>query len=117
MAKKKSDGTETLPEPTQEATRSPGEGNGEKPKPRMSWQFPAAAGVNIEVALWPSAIKLQNGAEIEVLYATITRTYRDPQGQWQKGGGFRIAEIPVLIHALLRAHGFGLDSKEMTVPF
>lgn len=117
MAKKKTDEVEAPSEQTQEATKSPGEVNGEKRKPTTSWKFPAAAGVNIEVTLWPHTIKLQNGAEIEVQNATITRSYRDPQGQWKEGGSFRIAEIPVLIHALLKAHGFAMDHREMAPPF
>ena len=74
-------------------------------------------GVTIEVALWPHAITLQSGETIEVHNATITRSYRDAQGHWQRGGSFRVAEIPVLIHALLRAHGHALDSREQNCPF
>lgn len=82
-----------------------------------SWKFPTAIGVNIEVALWPHTIKLQNGLEIEVLNATIIRSYRDQQGQWKEGGSFRIAEFPVLLHALVKAHAFAINHREMTTPF
>ena len=90
--------------------------NGEKKRPAAAWTFPAVAGVTVDVALWPSTIKLQSGEEIVVYNATITRSYKDASGQWQKGGSFRISEIPVLVHALLRAHAFGLDAREMNCP-
>ena len=76
----------------------------------------AAAGVMVEVALWPHTITLHNGDTLEVLNATICRTYKDAGGQWRAGGSFRISEIPVLVHALMRAHGFALDQRELTCP-
>ncbi len=85
-------------------------------RPVASWKYPAAGGVTVEVALWPHTVTLQSGETIEVYNATITRSYRDAHGQWQKGGSLRIAEIPVLIHALLRAHGFALDAREQNCP-
>ncbi len=124
MARKKTELAEPTPVTTQEAPSpepapemAPAQnGNGEKRKVAVRWKYPAAAGVTIEVALWPHTIKLTDGSEIEVHNATITRSYRDQQGEWKTGGSFRAAEIPVLIHALMRAHGFAMDSRELTCP-
>src|SRR5437764_3254710 len=97
MAKKtKAAPAEELPgqtAPTAEAapTTSPGEaepvapapapeanGNGGAARrPAASWRYPAAAGVTVEVALWPHKITLQSGEEIEVFNATVTRSYKD----------------------------------------
>jgi hypothetical protein len=85
-------------------------------RPAASWKYPAAGGVTVEVALWPHTVTLQSGETIEVFNATVSRSYKDAQGQWQKGGSFRVAEIPVLVHALLRAHGFALDAREQNCP-
>jgi hypothetical protein len=103
-----------LAEPPPSSAVSP-QTNGTR-RPAASWKYPAAAGVTVEVALWPHTVTLQSGETIEVFNATVTRSYRDQQGQWQRGGSFRIAEIPVLIHALLRAHGFALDAREQNCP-
>jgi len=32
------------------------------------------------------------------------------------GGSYRISEIPVLVHALEKAHAFGLDAREQNCP-
>src|SRR5687768_14769777 len=79
----------------------PQNGNGTR-RPAANWRYPAAGGVTIEVALWPHTITLQSGEQIEVLNATITRNYKDQAGQWCRGGSFRVPEIPVLVHALMR---------------
>ena len=97
------------PAPTQPAT------SGQR-RPAASWKFPAAAGVTIEVALWPHTITLQSGETIEVYNATITRSYKDASGQWLKGGSFRISELPVLRHAIEVAHSYALNAREMNCP-
>src|SRR4051812_5421922 len=51
-------------------------GNGAR-RPVASWKYPAALGVNIEVALWPHSITLQSGDTLEVFNATVTRNYKD----------------------------------------
>jgi hypothetical protein len=84
--------------------------------PPMSWKYPAAAGVTVEVSLRPLAVTLQDGSMIEVYTVSIARASKDASGQWRAGGTFRIAELPVLVHALLRAHGYALDSREMNCP-
>lgn len=101
--------TPVTPAPTQTAT------NGQR-RPAASWKFPAAAGVTIEVALWPHTITLQSGETIEVYNATITRSYKDASGQWLKGGSFRISELPVLRHAIEVAHAHALNAREMNCP-
>lgn len=90
-------------------------GNGQR-RPAASWKFPAAAGVTIEVALWPHTITLQSGESIEVYNATITRSYKDAQGNWQKGGSFRVAELMVLRHAIEVAHAHALNARELNCP-
>jgi len=121
MAKKKSEAPEApadqpaVPEatPVVEAPLRP------TARSAVRWRrgsFPAAAGVSLEVSLWPHTIKLQDGTEIEVYNATVTRNYRDVNGQWCKGGSYRISELPVLIHALQKAHAFGLDAREQSCP-
>jgi hypothetical protein len=90
-------------------------GNGQR-RPAASWKFPAAAGVTIEVALWPHTITLSSGETIEVYNATLTRSYKDAQGNWQKGGSFRVSELMVLRHAIEVAHAHALNAREMNCP-
>lgn len=103
------------PPPTEPPPPAQPQVNGTR-RPVASWKFPAAGGVTVEVALWPHTLTLQSGETIEVFNATVTRSYKDAQGQWQRGGSFRVAEIPVLVHALLRAHGYALDAREQNCP-
>ncbi len=92
-----------------------GDDNGQK-RPLLSWKFPAPAGVTIEVVLWPAEITLASGEKMEVYQANIIRRYKDTTGAWQTGGSFRIAELPILLHAITRAHAWALDARELSCP-
>src|SRR4051812_35420842 len=60
------------PQPAQQAQPpAPVNGNGSTRRPAVSWKYPAAAGVTIEVALWPNTITLGSGEQIEVFNTTI----------------------------------------------
>ena len=44
--------------------------------------------------------------------------YKDKEGNWQKGGSYRIHDLPVLAYLIQKAHTFALDRREQqSVPF
>jgi hypothetical protein len=93
--------------------------NGEKRKPVVSWRFPTDGTTNVQVALWPGEITLRSGEKVEVLTLTIQRSYLDTRvNEWVNGSkSFRVHDLPVLIHALQKAHAYALDRREQEVPF
>ena len=80
----------------------------EKKRPTTSWRYPTDRTTTVEVAVWPMTIVV-DGRDVEVYSVTIQRSYKDQGGSWQKNGSYRGHDIPVLIHALLKAHAFILD--------
>jgi len=141
MARKRT--TETAPEnPEATTTTSPSEGNGQEApsdtngtaeapeaaertmsngrKPFASWRYPVDKTTNVQVALWPNTIRLPSGEEIEVLSMTISRSYKDKNGEWVNSRtqfSFRIHELPVLQHAIAKAYACALDARQQDTPF
>jgi hypothetical protein len=111
--------TEPPPDPT---TRSPsdppaGSGNGEKKRPVIAFRYPTDRSTTIEAAVWPSLITLQGGEQVQVYSVTVQRSYKDQAGNWQKNGSYRGHDLPVLLHALERAHAWILDQRELNSGF
>jgi hypothetical protein len=95
----------------------PGTGNRDKRKPAVSFKYPTDRTTTIEVAVWPNQITLQSGEQVQVYAVTIQRSYLDREGEWQKNGSYRGHELPVLMHALTRAHAWILDQRELNTAF
>ena len=85
----------------------------EKRRPVISFRFPTDRTTTVEVALWPNKIKLADGTEVEVLVATIQRSYKDAQGEYVENRSFRVHDLPVLSHTLARAYAYAMDQREL----
>lgn len=124
--------TETMPSPSEnghhEEANPPSDTNGsaETPeksngrKPVASWKFPVDKGTNLQTALWPNVITLASGEEIEVLSMTISRSYKDKNGEWvnsRTSFSFRVHELPVLMFAIQQAYSHAMNQRQMDVPF
>jgi hypothetical protein len=113
-------GTQPPPDAT---TTSPsevppaGNGNGEKKKPVISWRYPTDRTTTIEVAVWPNMITLQSGEQVQVYSVTVQRSYKDQTGNWCKNGSYRGHDLPVLLHALQKAHTWILDQRDLNAAF
>ncbi len=97
---------------------TPSNGNGRRPA--ASWRYPVDRGTNVQVALWPNTIQLASGEEIEVLSLTISRSYKDKNGEWVNARtqfSFRVHELPVLQHAIAKAYGYAMDARQQDSPF
>lgn len=115
--------SETLPPSDVNGSASdeaPTQSNGNGRRPLASWRFPVDRGTNLQVALWPNTITLASGEEIEVLSMTISRSYKDKNGEWVNARtqfSFRVHELPVLQHAIEKAYGFAMDQRQQDSPF
>src|SRR5258708_790270 len=92
----------------------------EKRKPIASWRLMSDRWTSIELAVWSNTFQGPDG-EFEQISCTITRSYKDPNGQWCKGGSWRVHDIPVVMFLLTKAHTFALNRRTTTednsVPF
>lgn len=98
----------------QETVEKPPETNGthDKPRPVFSLRYNSDSSTSIQVALWPNTITLRDGSVVTVLSLTIQRRYKDGNGDWHTSNSFRNHDLPVLMHALQRAHSYALDQRE-----
>ena len=85
----------------------------EKRKPLVSWRLMSDRWTSIELAVWSNVFQGPNG-EFEQLSCTVARTYKVPNGQWCKGGSWRIHDIPIMQFLLAKAHAFALDRRAIT---
>jgi hypothetical protein len=84
----------------------------EKKRPIMNFgPFPTDRNTSIESSIWCNEIEA-GGKKVKTYNVTIQRSYRDGQGQWAKNQTYRVHDLPVVIHALQRAHAWILDNKE-----
>lgn len=69
----------------------------------------------IKVAVWDNQIEV-DGREVTVYACTVQRSYKDEDG-WHENRSFRSQELPVLVHALAKAHDWMLEQRNGDVPF
>src|SRR4051812_48597429 len=99
MARKKTAGAEEAPpeEPKQDAGQTPtpvpsdspptGNGqNGEKRKPAVSYRLMSDRTTSIEAAVWSNEMQNGDGEKWTQYSVTLSRSYKDQNGQWCKGG-------------------------------
>jgi len=79
-------------------------------KPLQSWTVMSDQTTSINLEIWSNMIQGPIGT-IEQLSCTLTRSYKDGEGNWQKGGSWRINDIPVLMFLLHKAHGYAMDRR------
>ena len=81
---------------------------GQKPVAKFS-----AAGVSS--ALWSNEIRTSSGAKT-ILKASLSRRYKDSNGEWKSSGSFSRNEIPLAIHCLQKAFERILDEEHSQEP-
>jgi hypothetical protein len=103
--------TETVPEPVNTAPPEPPHTNGNGRKPVVSWRVQSDRTTSVELACWVNTYRTQAGEEYEQLSFTVTRSYKNSEEQWVKGGSWRTHDIPVLMFLLSKAHAYALDNR------
>ena len=61
-----------------------------------------AAGA-VSAALWENEITLNSGKTAKILKASVSRRYKDHNGNWKTTYSFSRNEIPLAIHVLQKA--------------
>lgn len=94
-------------------------GNGNGRKPLASFRLGSDRTTSIEVSVWANTYTSREGEEYEQLSLTFSRSYKDQNGQWVKGGSWRCHDIPCLNHLIAKAYAFCLDRRvvDSTIPF
>ena len=70
----------------------------------MATQLPVArfrAGT-VSCALWENEINVEGQTKV-MLKASVSRRYKDRQGEWKSSGSFSRNEIPLVIYCLQKA--------------
>lgn len=90
----------------------------EKQKPVVSYRINSDRTTSIELAVWSNTYRNGQGEEYEQLSVTVQRSYKTDEG-WQKGGAWRIHDLPVLMFLIQKAHCFALDRRttDSSCPF
>lgn len=90
--------------------------DGDKRKPAASWCVQSDRTTTVELACWTNTHRTQGGEEYEHLSFTVTRSYKNQDDQWVKGGSWRTHDIPVLMFLLSKAHAYALDNRTHITP-
>lgn len=101
------DGTATVEQPPPPVAAN---GNGHR-RPEISWALNSDRTTRIEVAAWLNTYTTQGGESYEQATFTVSRSYRDQNDQWQRGGSWRNHDLPVLMFLLTKAHTWALDRR------
>ena len=82
-----------------------------KVRPVMNFgPYPSDRSTSIEVAIWQNEIEVESKA-ITTYNVTIKRSYRDEFGTWKPNQNYRPHDLPILMHALAKAHDWILEKK------
>jgi len=85
--------------------------NGEvKRRPAASFAAMTDRTTRIEVACWANQVKTQGG-EYTQFSLTVSRSWKDSDGQWHQGGSFRVHDVPVLLHLVQSAYAYCLNQR------
>lgn len=94
------------------------QGSGPK-RPVASFRTNSDRGTSLEVSVWSNTHKAADGTEFEQLSVTVQRSYKDANGQWCRGGSYRIHDLPILLFLLQKAYTMALDRRtdDSSLPF
>ena len=106
-----SDGVATAvaePSPEANGTHVPPEATGQTPpkpnRPAASFAAHSDRTTRVEVAVWSKVIKLSEQEEYIQYALTLSRSWRDRDGQWHGNASFRIHDVPVLLYLVQQAY-------------
>jgi hypothetical protein len=116
MSKRKKEGAElngaavTDPPTETPATNPSAERPGAQPaatnRPAASFAANSDRTTRVEVAVWAKVIKVSEQEEYTQYALTLSRSWRDKDGQWHGNASFRIHDIPVLLYLVQQAYNW-----------
>lgn len=100
------------PPTTPEAEQSTSEPSDQPParrealgnRPAASFAAPSDRGTRIEVAVWSKQVKVGQSEEYTQYSLTLSRSWRDKEGNWFGNACFRVHDIPVLLYLVGQAY-------------
>jgi hypothetical protein len=92
--------------------QSPPTGNGVHPnRPAASFAAQSDRGTRVEVAVWSKRIVITEQEEYTQYTLTLSRSWRDKDGNWFGNASFRIHDIPVLLYLVQQAYNWCLAQR------
>jgi hypothetical protein len=110
---------ETVPEP-------PADPPADRPRPVISFAAPSDRTTRLEVAVWPRVVTVSDAEQYTVYSLTLTRSWRDADGNWADNRSYRPHDVPVLLYLVEQAYEWCLarrtrvrtpDETDRDVPF
>jgi hypothetical protein len=97
---------EPPPETTVEPSSAQAPQGSPPPKNRPAASFAANSDrtTRVEVAVWSKLIKVSEQEEYTQHSLTLSRSWRDKEGNWFGNAAFRIHDIPVLLYLVQQAY-------------
>ena len=75
-------------------------------RPAASFAAQSDRGTRVEVAVWSKVVKVSEQEEYTQYALTLSRSWRDKDGQWHGNASFRIHDIPVLLYLVQQAYNW-----------
>jgi hypothetical protein len=98
------------PQPPAQPAQQPN-GSGEPRRPAISWSLNSDRTTRIELAVWLNNFTGGQGEQYEQASITLTRSYRDDDNHWQRGGSYRTHDLPVLTFLIAKAHAWAMERR------
>jgi len=97
----------TLSEPSQHGTHEVnGQAESKKNRPAASFAAHSDRTTRVEVAVWAKLVKVSEVEEYTQYSLTLSRSWRDKEGQWFGNAAFRIHDLPVLLYLVQQAYNW-----------
>ena len=98
------------PEPTKAPPEAPS-GEAKKNRPAASFAANSDRTTRVEVAVWSKLVKVSEQEEYTQYSLTLSRSWRDKEGQWFGNAAFRIHDLPVLMYLLQQAYQWCVNQR------
>jgi hypothetical protein len=75
-------------------------------RPAASFAAPSDRGTRVEVAVWSKRIVITEQEEYTRYNLTLSRSWRDKEGNWFGNASFRLHDVPVLLYLVQQAYNW-----------
>ncbi len=102
-------GTAVLDPPApeqQSGESSPTPAVAEKNRPAASFAASSDRTTRLEVAVWARVVKVSDTEEYTQYSLTVSRSWRDKDGNWTGNTFYRVHDVPVLLYLMQQAYNW-----------
>lgn len=75
-------------------------------RPAASFAAPSDVGTRVEVAVWSKRVVISDQEEYTRHTLTLSRSWRDKDGNWCGNAAFRAHDVPVLLYLVQQAYNW-----------